>query len=111
MSSGWGSGNQSDRRITELERKVRAAGIGSSAGTIAGIGTVTLASDGSSTSTLKTDASVTASSIIFPVASSADGWSIDAGITGITAAAGSFTINHSASTLSRSFNYIVINPA
>jgi hypothetical protein len=111
MSGGFGSYNQLSRRVTDLERKIRQAGIASAAGTLAGIGSVTLASDGSSTSTVKTDPNVTASSIILPVASSADGWSVDAGITGITAGAGQFTVTHSASTLARSFNYIVINPA
>lgn len=134
MSSGFGSSDQVTRRITELERKGRelqeqdtaldgrltAAEGGITAldtrldtlearPKLAGMGSVSLAVS-PATSTVKTDANVAASSIILPVASNANGWSLDAGITGITPAAGQFTVSHSASSLARSFNYIVVNP-
>lgn len=116
MSGGFGSSTQETRRITDLERQRRAleervnALESSTTPVLAALGSVTLAT-GAATSTVKSDASVKTTSVILIVASSADGWSIDAGITGITSAAGSFTISHSASSLTRTFNYVVINPA
>ena len=112
MSGGFGSGTQETRRITEIERKSRSieerlAALEATPGIY--LGTVSL-DVSPATSTLKSDANVTAASVILPVASNADGWSIDAGITGITAAAGSFTISHSASALTRTFNYVVVTP-
>lgn len=97
-----------ETRVTQLEelaRKLRPM-----IGIVAGMGSVDLNNNGTATSTTKTDASVTASSIVLPVGASAGAWSIDAGIVGITASAGSFTVSHTASTLTRTFNYIVINP-
>lgn len=110
MSSGFGSSDQLSRRVTELERKLRQQSAATGAGNIASMGSVSLAAS-PATSTVKTDAAVTSASIILPVASNANGWSVDAGITGITPAAGSFTVSHTASALTRTFSYIVINPA
>ncbi|EIM25752.1 hypothetical protein [Microvirga lotononidis] len=118
MSGGnpFGSTDQRGRDITDLKRKVKE--IGSLEERVAALeatpsiflGSVSLAVS-PATSTVKADANVTASSTILPVASDAGGWSIDAGITGITPAAGSFTVAHSASTLTRTFSYVVVNPA
>ncbi len=107
--SGFGSPDQVSRRVTELERQLREIKTATQP-TVAAMGSVSLAT-GAATSTVKSDASVKTTSVILIVASSADGWSIDAGITAITPAAGSFTVSHSASSLTRTFNYVVINPA
>ena len=107
--SGFGSSTQSDRRITELERKLRSLSAPASmAGAIASLGSFTL---GGGTSTLVTDANVPASSLIFYTPNSADAWSVDGGLNGITTASGSFTVSHPDSALSRSYKYLVVNPA
>jgi hypothetical protein len=98
-----------ETRIAELERRLR--GVAGGAGIVASLGTFSLTADGSATSTTKTDAAVTGSSRIFFVPSDSGGWSVDGALNGITPGAGSFSISHQASTLTRSYNYIVINPA
>lgn len=108
-TSGFGSNTQLERRVTDLERKQRA--IASTAGIVAKMGTFSLTADGMATSTTVTDSTVTASSVILYAPSNGNGWSVDGALNGITPGSGSFTVSHQASSLTRTYNYIVINPA
>ena len=110
MSGGFGSPDQLARRVTDLERKLRQAGVGSSAGTLASIGTLTLTADGVATSTAVTDPNVTASSLIalIPVD---DGALSPEGAVRCVAASGSFAAHHAAASITRTYQYFAINPA
>lgn len=70
-------------------------------------GAVTLAAS-PATSTVVTNASITTSYRIFLQANSADAYSLDNGVTAITAGTGSFTISHSASASTRTFNWLAV---
>lgn len=98
-----------DRRLIDLERKNRA--VTTTAGTVAAMGAFSLTADGVAISTTVANAHVSASSVIMFVPSNAGGWSADGALNGITPGAGSFSVSHQASTLARSYSYVVINPA
>jgi hypothetical protein len=93
-----------ETRVAELERKSR----GQDA-VIASMGTLTLTADGVAVSTVKADPEVTTSSAIFVQPTSSAAWSVDGMFSGITLAAGQFTVSHVASSLARTYTYIVVN--
>ena len=72
-------------------------------------GVFTAASDGVATTTVVTRQTCSTNSIILVIPTNANAASID-GFVYITPGKGSFTVNHSASTLSRTYAYIMFAP-
>lgn len=115
MSGGkFGSYDQPSRDIADLKRQrneleTRLAAIESTtAPRLASMGAFSLAA--SATSTTVTDANVSAASKIFTAPTDDGAVSLEGAIR-CTAGSGSFSVSHANSTVTRSYAYIVVNPA
>ena len=103
-----GHGGGVETRIAELERRQR---VNAPIASVAAMGTFALTADGSATSTIVPDSAVVASSLIFFMPTSDAAASQDGALGRPILAAGSFSVSHAASTLARSYKYLVVNPA
>lgn len=70
-------------------------------------GTFTMAT-GAATTTLKTDSNITSTSKILFIPTNANAFSMDGAVTSYTVTTGSMAVTHQASSLSRTFAYLVI---